>query len=173
MSLSSKLLLDGERVVEEVRTHVKALVVPFLIGLVVMAIAGYSYGAVGRAGDGWVRIGILIAAAIILCITTVIPFLRWYLWTYTLTNLRIVEQHGILSRSGRVIPLMRVNDVSYEMQLVDRILRCGTLVVHDASEQSGLRLNDIPRIEHFHRQVSALVFDAHAPHQEVPRGESS
>lgn len=173
MSLSPKLLLDHEHVVEETRTHVKALFVPFVLGLAIMAIAGFSYGAVGSAGDAWVRIAILIVAVVLFCITTVIPFLRWYLWTYTLTNLRIVEQRGILTRNGRIIPLMRVNDVSYEKHLKDRLLGCGTLVVHDASEQSGLRLHDIPRIEDFHRQVSSLVFDAHAPHQEVPRGESS
>ena len=54
---------------------------------------------------------------------TLLPFLRWYLWTYTLTNKRIVEQKGILTRTGRVIPLSRINDVAYEKNLNDRILR--------------------------------------------------
>ena len=77
----------------------------------------------------------------------VIPFLRWFLWTYTLTNKRIVEQKGILTRTGRVIPLSRINDVAFEKNLNDRILGCGTLVIHDASEQAGLELRDIPHIE--------------------------
>ncbi len=173
MSLSRKLLLDGEEVVEETRTHIKVLFVPFLFGLVLMGVAGFAVGFIGSRGDGWAR-GIVIAvAAVLFVITTLIPFLRWYLWTYTLTNLRIVEQRGILTRTGRVIPLMRINDVNYEKHLNDRLLGCGTLVVHDASQQEGLKLHDIPRIERFHRTVSGLVFDAHDTHQEVPRGESS
>lgn len=173
MSLSAKLLLDGEHVVEETRTHVKVLVVPFLFGLAVMAVAGFTYGVIGDGGGSWARIAVVVVALVLFTITTVIPFLRWYLWTYTLTNLRIVEQRGILTRTGRIIPLMRVNDVNYEKQLIDRILRCGTLVIHDASQQEGLRLHDVPRIEEFHRSVSTLVFDNHPSHQEVPRGESS
>ncbi|WP_293780500.1 PH domain-containing protein [uncultured Aeromicrobium sp.] len=173
MSLSAKLLLDGEHVVEETRTHVKVLVLPFLLGLAVMAVAGFTYGAIGDSADTWVRVAVVGVALVLLTITTVVPFLRWYLWTYTLTNLRIVEQRGILTRTGRIIPLMRVNDVNYEKHLIDRILRCGTLIVHDASHQAGLRLHDVPRIEEFHRSVSRLVFDNRPSHQEVPRGESS
>ncbi len=82
-------------------------------------------------------------------------------WTYTLTNKRIVEQKGLLTRTGRIIPLNRVNDVAFEKNLNDRILGCGTLIIHDASEQAGLQLRDIPRIEAFHRTVSNLVFDQH------------
>ena len=90
-----------------------------------------------------------------------LPFLKWLTWTYTLTNKRIVEQKGILTRTGRVIPLSRINDVAYEKNLNDRILGCGTLIIHDASEQAGLELDDIPRVEAFHRTVTNLVFERH------------
>lgn len=173
MSLSAKLLLDDERVIEETRTHIKVLLVPFLLGLAVMGVAGFAVGAISGEAAQWLRLAVVGVAVLLFIVSTVVPFLRWYWWTYTLTNLRIVEQRGILTRTGRVIPLMRVNDVNYEKQLSDRILGCGTLVIHDASQQEGLRLHDIPRIEEFHRSVSRFVFDAHATHQEVPRGESS
>jgi uncharacterized membrane protein YdbT with pleckstrin-like domain len=98
---------------------------------------------------------------------SVVPFLRWYLWTYTLTNKRIVEQRGILTRSGRVIPLSRINDVAFEKNLNDRILGSGTLVIHDASDQAGLELRDIPRIEDMHRTVTTLVDAAHANDESI------
>ena len=105
---------------------------------------------------------VVIAVAVVLAVLgAVIPFLRWFLWTYTLTNKRIVEQKGILTRTGRVIPLSRINDVAFEKNLNDRILGCGTLVIHDASEQAGLELRDIPHIEAMHRTVTGLVDQAH------------
>lgn len=169
--LSEKLLLDDEVVVTETRTHVKALLVPFVLGLGLMLVAGYYVGLVGDSGGGNVRLVGLIVLAVLFLWATVLPFLRWLTWTYTLTNRRLIEQKGILTRSGRIIPLARINDVSYEKGLLDRMLRCGTLIIHDASQQSGLRLHDIPRIEDVHRQVSRLVLSSHAP--EARRDEQS
>jgi hypothetical protein len=61
-----------------------------------------------------------------------------------------------------VIPLNRINDVAFEKNLNDRLLGSGTLVIHDASDQAGLELRDIPRIEDMHRTVTTLVDAAHA-----------
>lgn len=161
MSLSRKLMIDGEQTVETTRTHVKKLFLPFLILLVVCVAAGFLIASIGDKGDGkagWVIVGI---AAILVAWGSLLPFTHWYLWTYTLTNKRIVEQKGILTRTGRVIPLSRINDVAFEKNLNDRILGCGTLIIHDASEQAGLLLNDIPRVEAFHRTVTNLVFEQH------------
>lgn len=161
MSLPRKLMIDGEQTVVTTRTHVKVLFLPFLILLVVCSAAGFLVARFGGEADGTVGWIIVAVAAVLLVWGTLLPFLRWYLWTYTLTNKRIVEQKGILTRTGRIIPLSRVNDVAFEKNLNDRILGCGTLIIHDASEQAGLQLQDIPRIEAFHRTVSNLVFERH------------
>jgi len=161
--LSEKLLLDDEEVEAETRTHVKVLFVPFLIGLAIMLIGGYFVGAVGDSGGGTPRLVGLVVLAVLFVWGTVLPFLRWLTWTYTLTNRRLIEQKGILTRSGRIIPLARINDVAYEKGIVDRMLRCGTLIIHDASQQDGLHLHDIPHIEDLHRQISRLVLSSHAP----------
>jgi len=161
--LSEKLLLEDETVEAETRTHVKVLAVPFLLGLGLMLAVGFFVGWVGGSGGGSPRLIGIVLVALLFFWVTVLPFLRWLTWTYTLTNRRLIEQKGILSRSGRIIPLARINDVSYEKSILDRILRCGTLIIHDASQQSGLKLHDIPRIEELHRQVSHLVLESHAP----------
>lgn len=161
MSLPRKLMIDGEQTVETTRTHVKKLFLPFFVLLVVCVAAGFLVAQIGDKSDnkvGWVIIAI---AAILIVWGSFLPFLSWYLWTYTLTNKRIVEQKGILTRTGRVIPLSRINDVAFEKNLNDRILGCGTLIIHDASEQAGLQLDDIPHVEAFHRTVTNLVFETH------------
>ena len=56
-----------------------------------------------------------------------------------------------------MIPLNLINDVAYERKLNDRILGSVTLVIHDASEQAGLELDDIPRIEDMHRTITTLI----------------
>jgi len=160
MSLPRKLMIDGEQTVATTRTHIKVLFIPFLILLVVCLAGGFLARQVSDKGESmWVVIAI---AAVLITWGSVLPWIRWFTWTYTLTNKRIVEQKGILTRTGRIIPISRINDVAFEKNLNDRILGCGTLIVHDASEQAGLQLKDIPHIEAFHRTVSNLVFEKNA-----------
>ena len=167
MTLPRKLMIEGEQTVVTTRTHVKVLFVPVIILLAVAAAGGFLAARAGDAGNGVPR-WIVIAIAVVLAIWgAIIPFVRWFLWTYTLTNKRIVEQKGILTRTGRVIPLSRINDVAFEKNLNDRILGCGTLVIHDASEQAGLELRDIPHIEALHRTVTRLVDEAHGTRDEA------
>lgn len=163
MGPTAKILLPGETEVDTVRTHVKSLFLPFLLGLITMVGAGFAIGYLGDSGSGTPRLIAVIVAVVILFLVTVIPFLRWFTWTYTLTNKRMIEQKGILTRSGRIIPLARINDVAFEKSVLDRILGCGTLIIHDASQQAGLRLHDIPQIEAFHREISRLVIESHEP----------
>ncbi|MBK5217056.1 MAG: PH domain-containing protein [Propionibacteriales bacterium] len=157
--MSRKLLIENEQIVTSMRTHIKVLFIPFLILTATSAAAGFLYAATGDAAGGTVGWIVLAIAAAVIVVGVLVPFIRWLTWTFTITNKRLVEQKGILTRTGRVIPLSRINDVSFEKNLNDRILGCGTLVVHDASEQAGLRLRDIPKIEAVHRTLSMLVFD--------------
>jgi len=170
MTLPRKLMIDGEQTVMTTRTHVKALILPAVILFAVAAAGGFLVGKTGSVMWGgrpilsWAILGL---SVVLVVWGAVVPFLRWYLWTYTLTNKRIVEQRGILTRAGRVIPLNRINDVAFEKNLNDRILGSGTLVIHDASETAGLELRDIPHIEDVHRTITTLVDAAHASTESI------
>ena len=162
MAVSRKLLTEGEEVVLSVRTHVKALFWPVLVLILACAAAGFlvAMSPDNEAGK-WLKLVILVAAALVIIVWSLAPFVRWLTSTYTVTNRRLIFQTGIFTRSGRIIPLHRVNDVSFEKNLSDRIFGCGTLIIHDASEQSGLQLPDIPKVEAVHRTITDLVFELH------------
>jgi membrane protein YdbS with pleckstrin-like domain len=93
----------------------------------------------------------------------VLPFLRWRTRTYTLTTRRLVTRSGILSKRSHDLPLSRVNDVSSERGLTDRVLGCGTLVVQTAAEGGSIVLVDVPDVEHVHATVTELLLDAGEP----------
>ena len=170
MTLPRKLMIEGEQTVMTTRTHVKALLVPVIILLAVSAAGAFLAGTVWDqmwGGQPILRWLIIAFSLLLILVGSVIPFLRWYMWTYTLTNKRLVEQRGILTRSGRVIPLNRINDVAFEKNLNDRILGSGTLVIHDASEQAGLELDDIPHIEDMHRTITTLIDTARSNDESI------
>ena len=157
MAISSRLLNEGESVVFSTRTHAKALLLPGVLLLVSLGLAAWlsnlTDGVVVMGGWG---VGVLVILAFV-----VWPFLNWLASTYTVTTRRLITRHGVFTRTGHDIPLNRISDVSYERDLIDRVLGCGTLVVSDASEVGRVALPDVPRVEQLQLQLSELLYNMH------------
>ncbi len=159
MAINPKLLNDGESVVISTRTHAKALLMPMLIGLAVLAAASWAEVAfVGGLGSTF----LWVAVAVLLMWFVVRPFLEWVTASYTITDRRLITRSGILARKGHDIPLSRISDVAYELGLIDRMLGCGTLIISDASTHGRVLLHDIPRVEETQRRLNQLLHDQHA-----------
>jgi uncharacterized membrane protein YdbT with pleckstrin-like domain len=156
VAISKKLLSEGEHVVLSVRTHAKALIWPTAV--LILVVVGVIAAATLQSDSTVAVIVAAVVAVPVLIVWSLIPFLRWMTSTYTVTNRRLITRHGIITRTGRDIPLFRINDVAYEKDLLDRILGCGTLIVSDATEKAGVVLPDIPNIEQVHLQISDLLF---------------
>ena len=127
VGLSPKLLGADEHVVIHTRTHAKALILPVLALIVVAAAVGVGLALIPDRARPVGQYAIAIVGLVLVIWWTLIPFLRWRTTTYTVTNRRLITRRGILNKIGKDMPLMRINDVSYERTLLDRILGCGTL----------------------------------------------
>jgi uncharacterized membrane protein YdbT with pleckstrin-like domain len=157
MGYPRKLLADGESVDLELRNHWKALVRPVLVLLVVVFLAGFGAARVHGSHRGTIRIVIAVIAVLLLLWLTLLPLLRWWTTIYVLTDRRLILRQGIIARSGRDIPLIRVNDVSFSHTAFERLLGCGTLVVESAGERGQVTLKDIPHVEQVQRRLYELV----------------
>jgi uncharacterized membrane protein YdbT with pleckstrin-like domain len=158
VAISPKLLNEGEHVVLSTRTHVKALILPAVVLIIVAGLAGYLSSLPDGDQAGVWRLVIWVVVALLLVWFCVVPFLNWLLTTYTFTNRRLITRTGILTRRGHDIPMNRISDISYEKGLVDRMFGCGTLVVSDASELGRVELKDIPQVEQAQLTVSNELF---------------
>jgi membrane protein YdbS with pleckstrin-like domain len=156
MAISKKLLSDNEHVVLSVRSHGKALIGPAVV--LVMVVAGVITVLMLNPNNGIVGWGALAVAVPLLLLWSLTPFLRWMTTTYTVTTRRLITRTGVITRSGRDIPLFRINDVAYEKGLLDRLLGCGTLIISDATEKAGVVLADIPNVERVQLQITDLLF---------------
>ena len=156
MGISKKLLSEGEHVVLSVRTHVKALLGP--LAVLILVVAAVISATILQEDTTVIAVEVAVVAVPVVIIWVVIPFLRWMTSTYTVTSRRLITRHGILTRTGRDIPLFRINDGAYEKGLLDRILGCGTLMISDATEKAGVVLPDVPKIEQVHLQITDLLF---------------
>jgi uncharacterized membrane protein YdbT with pleckstrin-like domain len=160
MTVPERLLGDGEELVAHLHPHWKTLVLPIALVPVVIGVAAFGVAAAPdgslQAATRWAVVGV---ALILLLAFSFLPWLRWRTTHLILTTSRIITRSGILSRSGRDIPLARVNDVTFSHTLVERLLRCGTLVVESGGERGQLVLTDVPRVEAVQRDLADLVDD--------------
>lgn len=159
MGFSPKLLAQGESVVMELRTHVKKVVVPVIV-LMLTVVAALLLIWVVRSQDAaswfiWVILGVALIVAVR---WVLVPIWRWRTTIYVVTNRRLITREGIVTRTGRDIPLYRINDVTYEKDLLDRMLGCGTLIVSDATDKAGVKLYDVPQVERVHVTMNELLF---------------
>jgi len=156
-------LSEGEHSVLILHPHWKILLRPTLVLLLVALAAAAllvvipqgSYATTGR-----IAVGVVALAAVVTWFG--VPFLRWQTTTYELTNRRLRLRRGILSRSGRDFPLIRISDVSFSHGPIDRLLGCGQLVVESAGEHGQLVLTEIPQVENVQATLFQLVEDEHA-----------
>jgi uncharacterized membrane protein YdbT with pleckstrin-like domain len=139
-----KLLATDEEVVLHLHPHWRRLVRPVLVFLLAAGVGGYGVASVEDPRVQVLLLALLLAAV---CVLTVWPVLRWATDHVILTTHRILVRTGVLSRSGRDVPLGRVDEISFQHTLLERILRSGTLTVESAGDRGELVLRDVPRVE--------------------------
>jgi uncharacterized membrane protein YdbT with pleckstrin-like domain len=167
VALPQKLLGADEHVVIHTRTHVKAMILPALAFVLIAAAVGVGAALIPREARPIGQVAILVLGVVLAIWLVILPFLRWRTTTYTITNRRLITRGGIFNKVGKDLPLNRINEVSYERSLMDRMLGCGSLIVQTAAEDGTIVLRDVPDVEHVNLQMSQLLFgpqhDTHNP----------
>ena len=156
-------LSEGEHSVLFLHPHWKTVLMPFLLLVLVVVVAAVLVVVIPHnrlQTDGRIAVGVI--ALVVAAIWTGVPFLRWRTTTYELTNRRLRLRKGIVSRTGRDFPLIRISDVSFSQGLLDRLLGCGRLVVESAGEHGQLVLTEIPEV----KKVQAVLFQLVEDEQE-------
>jgi uncharacterized membrane protein YdbT with pleckstrin-like domain len=157
--IPKRLLADDEDVVMALRPHWKEMVGPVLVLLITCPAATYlATIAPEGSAQKWLRLAIVIVAVLIVLRFVIWPFLKWLTTSYIVTDRRIITRVGVVARTGRDMPISRVNDVTFSHSgLLERILGCGTLVVESAGERGQLVLRDVPHVEDVQRDVYKLA----------------
>ncbi|MDX6204133.1 MAG: hypothetical protein QOF39_190 [Frankiales bacterium] len=165
MAKDSSLLADDEELVVDTHPHWKALLLPAVAVPVVVGLASWAVFAMGDfTGRGYAQIAVVVVAVLLLVWVSLMPWLRWRTTRFMVTSRRVVIRSGVISRTGRDIPLIRVNDVTFTHGLIDRLLGCGTLLIESGGERGQLVIGELPHVELIQRKLSDLVEQANAQH---------
>jgi uncharacterized membrane protein YdbT with pleckstrin-like domain len=148
-----KLLAPGETIAFELKPHWRALIWPAFVLVIEVFIATWAFFAFDSAIFRWI---VVVVGVVILTWQVALPFLTWLTTQYVFTSRRIIVRRGLLTKQGRDMPLSKVNNVSFEVSVLGRVLNYGTLEVESASDDGDLVINDVPNVEDIQRQVYEL-----------------
>lgn len=158
MPYPRKLLNPDEDVVFDLHPHWKALVLPTLLAPVIVFAATFVAGKVPEGSmQRNLRLLVVLLAVVAFVWFVVVPYVRWATTHFVLTTRRVLMREGLVARKGRDIPIFRINDVTFEHTVVERILGAGTLVVESAGERGQVTLKDIPHVEDVQREIYTLI----------------
>lgn len=152
------------------RTHLKTLVRPAAIQVLLLAahVALWLYFPKSLGLDALDRYAELTLHVLILVAElwyVVFPLLTWYHSHFEVTDRRIRQRWGILNKHSREIHLDRITQVNEERSIIDRILRCGTIVIYDAANASAIHFHDVPQ---FHSVREVIDEARHQVHSRGP-----
>lgn len=158
MAYPRRLLDDSEEIVFDLHPHWKIMFGPVLVVLATVFGASFISAKVPEGDRQWLaRLAVLIVALALIGFFAVVPFVRWRTTHFVLTTKRVIMRAGLLARSGRDIPLFRVNDVTFNHSVSERLFGAGTLTVESAGERGQVTLSDIPHVEAVQRELYRLV----------------
>lgn len=157
MGYPTKLLSDDEVIKFEMRPHWRALILPVITLVVDVFLFVLLFMLVGSWWAGTVLRWILVAIAVVILVWRVItPFMRWISTQYVFTDRRVIVRDGVIAKHGRDMPLSKVNNVTFDVSMLGRMLNYGELHIQSAGENAGLDIIDVPNVEQIQRDVYRL-----------------
>lgn len=151
MPYPRRLLNEGEEVAYDLRPHwwYFAKQVAGGIGVIVLLAAVFQLD--GSAGD--VGLWVFAAVTVVWAGFLLLRLARWFTTHFVVTSDRLIFRSGVLARHGREIPLERVNDITFNQSLWERIIGAGDLLIESAGEQGQQRFHDIPHPEQVQQEI--------------------
>ena len=150
--------MENERVVIDARRHGATLVRP-LLGAVLAVVAALLVGMLVTPGDN--RDIVDTAAGLFACFFVL--RLLWRIWQWraartVVTNRRVFQISGVLTRKVSSMPLARMTDLTYRRPVLGRILGYGEILVESAGTEQGMqKLDHLPKPDAFYRTITQLV----------------
>lgn len=154
----SRYLAADEKIVVEVRRHFIILAGPFLSTLVAITIAAMiGWATSPSSGSEMVDLAAGLFALVFAARLGWRTW-QWYVDRIVVTDQRIFEVSGILTRKVASMPLTRVTDMTYRRSLLGRMLGYGDLIVESAGQDQALsHIERLPHPDDFYRTITSLV----------------
>ena len=116
----------------------------FLVGPIVATLAASALAVLlARVEVDYVWL-IGLVALVVALVWLFVRYLKWRTTNFVLTTDRLIHRAGVLAKQGREIPLERINDLTVNQSLFERIIRAGDVLIESGGERGQSLLSDLP-----------------------------
>jgi len=141
-----KYLNEGEDIVLELRPHWFFLAGPAVALVIALILAIVVSSQVSGQVQKLALIPLLLLVVLAL-VWFVVRYAKWATTSFVVTTDRLIHRSGVVSKSGREIPLERLNDVSFHSTIFQRMLGAGDLLIESAGERGQQLFASFPHPE--------------------------
>jgi uncharacterized membrane protein YdbT with pleckstrin-like domain len=150
MAFPTRLLIDGEELVMDLRPHWIALIMPAVATIAALAVMIVLY----ETFDEDILDNVVgVAGALFLLAYPVRKLVDWLTSHFVVTSDRIIHRRGFIAKYSMEVPLEAINDVRFEQGVIDRVIGAGTLVVQSASEAGRQVFDHIRKPEEVQKTI--------------------
>jgi membrane protein YdbS with pleckstrin-like domain len=86
----------------------------------------------------------------------------WWFWAteeFVITDKRVLNVNGVITRRVGIMPLTKVTDLTYERSVLGRLLGYGVFVMESAGQHQAMsRIEYLPKPDRLYHEVSTLLF---------------
>jgi len=86
----------------------------------------------------------------------------WWFWAteeFVITDKRVLNVNGVITRRVGIMPLTKVTDLTYERSVMGRLLGYGVFVMESAGQHQAMsRIEYLPKPDLLYHEVSTLLF---------------
>lgn len=156
-----------ELIVARFRGHARRLFWSALVLVAVFGATAYLYGNLPAPYENWM---LLTAAALLVVLLVVVPYLRWLSRTYTITTRRVIVRDGLGARSRQEFSHTRGYSIAVRRGLLQRLWGSGTVILSNGVD-APLRLVNVPSVNLVHEALADQVeVNQILAHREVEPG---
>lgn len=168
-----RYLLEGERVVVDVRQHWFVIARPVALTVLALALVLFVDARIRVDGGGAARLLWLLWFGM----------LGWMVWEiaqwrhdrFIATDKRLLLNFGLITKRVAMMPLIKVTDMSYRRTVPGRIFGYGQFILESAGQDQALRTVDwVPHPDATYRVICSEIFGVPAfyritdPGRDVP-----
>ena len=153
MAFPKRYLNDDEEIILDLRPHWFFLFGPGVLLVAALALAIW----VSQSLDSDFALFPALGLAVVALLFFLGRYAQWLTTDFVLTTDRLIYRKGVLSRQGREIPLERLNDVSYQQTLFQRMMLAGDLLVESAGEQGQSQYGHFARPQDIQNEIHRAI----------------
>ena len=148
MSFPESILTEDESIVRQFRPHWRMLAIPVLWAIAAIAAIVVVFELLPPDDSTFdlIATGLILVAVVLLVVN---PVIKWWFTSYVLTTERLITRTGVIARSGIELPLESINNVLFNQNVLERLLKSGDLLIESAGESGQSEFNNIPNPEEF------------------------